>query len=311
MAGSGGPGRGLGGSREDGPRGTVESPKGYRYRPASATGPGHVWAAFDPADIFPGMKGFRRTVLGELLYAIPPAIRWILVSCVVIWFVELMLVSFGGARGAELVFRWLALIDPIPWLWQLVTYAFLHDPYGPLHVGINMFMLWMFGRDLEGRWGWANFLQFYLLCAVGAALCHLGMMLVLPAQANAPVVGASGAIFGLLAAYGLLFGERTILLFFVVPIKAKYAVLLFAALELMVAWNPANGVANFAHLGGMATGYLYLKHAWRLGNFSPFGWAKGRLAGMRRARRRARFEVVNEKEWDEWLERELDDETRH
>ena len=265
------------------------------------------------------MKGFRRTVIGEMLHGWPPVIRWLVVSCVGIWFAELIIFSTRWRFGQELVLEWLALKDPFPWLWQFVTYAFLHDPLNPMHVGINMLMLWMFGRELAARWRTGPFMQFYLVCAVGAGLCHVLAMAVLPSPVDqfgrvlghAPVVGASGAVLGLLAAYGVLFPDRTLLFFFLIPMKAKYAVLIAAGIELLSAWNPNHGVANFAHLGGMLTAYLYLKQGWRLARFSPFGWFKGRMSSMSRRRRRARFEVVDEKEWDEWLERELEDETRH
>ena len=106
-------------------------------------------------------------------------------------------------------------------------------------------------------------------------LCHVVVTALLGMTSAAgaggpmvPVLGASGAVFGLLAAYGLIFPERVLLIFFVLPMKAKHAVLLFAALELVATWNPNNGIANLAHLGGMVTGWLYLKQGWRLGGLT-------------------------------------------
>jgi membrane associated rhomboid family serine protease len=256
------------------------------------------------------MRGFRRTPLGEILHALPPAIRWILLSCVGIWLLELVIFSAEWEPGLVAI-EWLALVRPFPWVWQLVTYAFLHHPSNVLHVAFNMFALWMFGRELEWRWGSWPFLQFYLTCAVGAALAHVAVTAVFPGLGG-PVVGASGAVLGLFAAFGLVFPERTVLAFFVVPVKAKHFVLILAVIELLVAWNPANGIAHFAHLGGMLTAWLYLRHAWRVMKIRPLGWARGKVEGLRRARRRSRFEVVDEREWDEWLRRELsEDETQH
>lgn len=258
------------------------------------------------------MSGFKRTVLGEIVYSLPPAIRWILISCLGIWFAELAIISFQWQLGADFIFQWLALTKPIPWLWQLVTYAFLHDPNGILHVGFNMFMLWMFGRELENRWGTASFVQFYLACAIGAGVCHTAVMAILPGPMG-PVVGASGAIMGLFAAYGILFPERRLLLMLVFPIKAKYAVLLFAFVELAFAFQlaPSNGVANLAHLGGMLTAWLYLKQGWRLTQVKPLQALQDRVTAHRRAKRASRFKVIDEKQWDAWLKDDADDETQH
>jgi membrane associated rhomboid family serine protease len=267
------------------------------------------------------MSGFKRTPLGEVIYSLPPAVRWILISCVAIWFAELTILSFQWQAGIALIFEWLALVEPIPWLWQLVTYAFLHDPGGIFHVGFNMFMLWMFGRELERRWGTASFLQFYLLCAVGAGICHAAVMAILPSQLDqfgnvlpaAPVVGASGAIMGLFAAYGMIFPERTLLLFLVFPMKAKYVVLLLAFVELAFAFQlaPSHGVANLAHLGGMLTAWIYLKHGWRLTKIKPIQALKDRIAAAGRARRASKFKVIDEKQWDAWLDDDSTDETQH
>lgn len=256
------------------------------------------------------MRGFRNTALGEVFYGMTPAIRWLVVSCLGIWLLELIGLAVLGPERLEQVLSYLGLWRPWPYAWQLVTYQFLHDPSGIAHVAFNMFALWMFGRHLDRRWGWRSFIAYYLTCGVGAGLFHVAMASVLP-QHQGLVMGASGAVLGVLVAFGMTFPEQTVLLFFVIPMKAKHVVLLFAALELLLAWNPQGGVANLAHLGGMLTGWLYLRYLprWR----GLFSWSRirGRVEGWRRARRRSRLEVVPDREWDEWLRRELDDETRH
>lgn len=139
-------------------------------------------------------------------------------------------------------------------IWQLVTYMFLHG--GFWHVAFNMFALWMFGSQLERVWGAREFLKYYFLTGIGAGLINVAFS----AGSNIPTIGASGAIFGLLLAYGVLFPNNVILLYFFIPMKAKYFVILFAALEFMMARSyAADGIAHFAHLGGMAVGFLYLK----------------------------------------------------
>ncbi|TKJ40754.1 rhomboid family intramembrane serine protease [candidate division LCP-89 bacterium B3_LCP] len=138
--------------------------------------------------------------------------------------------------------------------WQLATYMFLHG--GFMHVAFNMFALWMFGSQLERVWGTRQFVKYYFITGIGAGLINVAFS----SGSLIPTIGASGAIFGLLLAYGVLFPNNTILLYFFIPMKAKYFVLLFAVLEFLMARSyTADGVAHFAHLGGMAVGLLYLK----------------------------------------------------
>ncbi len=144
--------------------------------------------------------------------------------------------------------------------WQLVTYGFLHgDIY---HIGFNMFMLWMFGRELELVYGPRRFLVYYLICVVGAGVVQL---LVAALQGSIyPTVGASGGVFGLLLLFGMTFPNRMIMLIFPpIPMKAKYMVVLFGLLELYLGVSgSAPGIANFAHLGGMLFGFILI-HRWR------------------------------------------------
>lgn len=163
--------------------------------------------------------------------------------------------------------------------WQLVTYMFLHG--GLWHVGFNMFALWMFGSQLERVWGTRQFVKYYFITGVGAGVINVAFN----AGSLIPTIGASGAIFGLLLAYGVLFPNNLILLYFFIPIKAKYSVILFAALEFMMAAHYAqDGVAHFAHLGGMAVGLLYLKG-------SPILRAFARGASRRRRQKKEATQV--------------------
>ena len=142
--------------------------------------------------------------------------------------------------------------------WQLVTYGFLHG--GMMHLVFNMFMLWMFGRELEIIMGTRRFLTYYMTCVIGAGVIQL---LVSAWQGSPyPVVGASGGVFGLLLAFGMTFPNRMIMLLFPpIPMKAKYMVVLFGILELYLGISGrAPGIANFAHLGGMLFGFLLLQH---------------------------------------------------
>lgn len=160
--------------------------------------------------------------------------------------------------------------------YQIATHMFAHSPNLYVHILFNMFALFTFGRVLENVWGPKRFLLFYLACGVGAAVCHLAMQYfrceqllqaILAQSPNAsrlagavaPAVGASGAIMGLFVAFGFLFPNSELYFMFIpVPIKAKWAVLIFAGLDLFGGFGNISGdnVAHFAHLGGALTGFI-------------------------------------------------------
>ena len=146
-------------------------------------------------------------------------------------------------------------------VWQLVTYGFLHGDW--THLFFNMFALYMFGSDVERLLGAQRFVQYYLVCVVGAAVAQL---IVMNGMSTPPVptVGASGGVFGLLLAFGMAFPRRRILLIFPpIPMPAWLFVTLYGMLELYLGVTGSQvGVAHFAHLGGMAAGYAMLVY-WR------------------------------------------------
>lgn len=151
-------------------------------------------------------------------------------------------------------------------MWQFFTYMFLHA-VNPMHVLFNMLSLYFFGTELEMRWGSRLFLTYFLVCGVGAGVFYVfgisiyGLVKGVEPMAYAePVIGASGAVFGILLAYGVLFGERTIYFFGAFPIKAKYFVMIIGGFELvnLMGSGVNSGVANLAHLGGIITGALFL-----------------------------------------------------
>jgi len=143
-------------------------------------------------------------------------------------------------------------------LWQFVTYMFLHGGFS--HIFFNMFALWMFGVELERTWGTREFLKYYFLTGIAAglstALFSWGSII--------PTIGASGAIYGILAAYALFFPDRYVYMYFLFPIKMKYLALILGALEFFSAYNQAQtGIAHAAHLGGMVVGFFYLRFKYR------------------------------------------------
>jgi membrane associated rhomboid family serine protease len=148
--------------------------------------------------------------------------------------------------------------------WQVVSYGFLHGSFN--HLFFNMFAVWMFGTPLERSWGSRRFALYYGACVVGAAVVQLAVQLF--EGEVYPTVGASGGVFGLLLAYGVMWPEnRIFLLFFPVPIKAKWFVLIYGGIELLLGFTRAMpGIAHFAHLGGMFFGAVLLyRWGWRPG----------------------------------------------
>jgi membrane associated rhomboid family serine protease len=146
-------------------------------------------------------------------------------------------------------------------VWQLVTYMFLHT--GISHILWNMLGLWMFGAELERLWGTAKFLRFYFVCGIAAALTVV-IAAYLFGGANQATVGSSGAVYGILMAYALMFPDRTILFGFLIPMKSKYFVMIIGAIVFLQSYTATmggqgSGVAVVAHLGGLLAGYLYLR----------------------------------------------------
>lgn len=189
-------------------------------------------------------------------------------------------------------------------LWQPVTYLFLHG--GFLHLFFNMFALWMFGTTLERDWGSRRFLRYYFLTGVGAGLFSVLVTAVTvkfgwvavrgPFDAlQIPTIGASGAIYGILLAFGLLYPKVPILIMFLFPVPARIFVLIFGGLAFLSALQgPGTGVSHVAHLGGMFFGYLSLRGDWMLYR------ARWRYADWRRRRMRGKFEVyLRDQEGDE------------
>jgi rhomboid family protein len=188
----------------------------------------------------------------------PRGVKWLLISNVAIF----ILGYFAGLLQLDRPLGYLALIPARVvkdgFIWQLGTYLFLHGGFG--HILWNMLALWMFGADLEGVWGTRRFLQFYFFCGIGAGICVVIANFVLPwGNPLVPTIGSSGAIFGILMAYAMLYPTRTILFGFLIPIQVKYFVMIIGAIAFLSSFQVNTGVSEFAHLGGLLFGYLFLK----------------------------------------------------
>ena len=189
---------------------------------------------------------------------LPPITKALMLICTAVFLLD------PGLAGMSLLplGAWFALF-PLGsgnfWPWQLVSYGFLHGDM--THLFFNMLGLWMFGSELERLWGRNRYLQMLLASVVAAALVQLIFTMI--TGSRAPTVGASGALFGLLLSFGMLFPDRIIMpLFPLIPMKARTFVMVFGGLELLFGLSGRSGVAHFAHLGGMLGAWLMISW-WR------------------------------------------------
>tara|TARA_B100001964_G_scaffold134326_1_gene148328 strand:- start:70 stop:897 length:828 start_codon:yes stop_codon:yes gene_type:complete len=179
----------------------------------------------------------------------------------------LVSVNFGifllqSLSGAErMFFELFGLVPKLIWsafmIWQPVTYLFFHG--GIWHVLINMFVLWMFGSELERLWGKQHFLKYYFVTGVGSGI----ITAIFSLHSTTPVVGASGAVFGVLLAYGLTYPNRTVYLYGIIPIKSILFVIGIGVLAFISSFDSTTQISHITHLAGMAIGYVMLKRRWQ------------------------------------------------
>ena len=207
-----------------------------------------------------------------------PAVKTLVISCVIAFFLQFFDNISGGPSIVDKFGLRPADVTGSFFLWQLVTYIFLHA--GVFHILFNMLGLWMFGSELERTWGSRQFVKYFFICGVGAGL----LMVLLSPSSPVRTIGASGAIYGTLLAYGILFPNR-IIYFVIFPIPAKWFVVMMGGLAFLSSLSASGGgVAHVAHLGGMVIGLIYLKG----GSLFKFRHHYDR---WQRARLRKKFEV--------------------
>ncbi len=192
------------------------------------------------------------------MFNIPAGIRLLLLINVAVYALQLL-----GAD--EMLVTWFGLwpIDSGRFqVWQVLTYSFLHDPQTALHLLFNMFALWNFGTDVERVWGRNRFLTYYFVCVLSAGLTQLVVTYLMGSEAL--TIGASGGVFGVLLAFGMMFPHRKVMLIFPpipIPLPVWLVVTVYGALELFAGVFGAMGdVAHFAHLGGMLGGYVLIRY---------------------------------------------------
>lgn len=260
------------------------------------------------------MSIYGRSYQIEIDTNLPKTVKYLIIANVACFVLQHVI-------KAEVV-RWFELVPALVVervaLWQLVTYLFLHG--GVFHLLINMLMLWMLGSPVENEWGSKPFLIYYFLCGIGAGAVHILFSHLFDTM-HVPVVGASGAIYGVLLAFGLMYWDQfiTLLVFFVLPVhvRVKLLVLFIVGFSLFMGLFVQDRVAHFAHLGGMLVGFICLKMngPWRIwsqpggSGALPYSSSrpvapsseKGRLAVLRnwfkrRREKRRHMEVVRRRQ---------------
>jgi len=187
---------------------------------------------------------------------LPPCVKGLIIANVAIFILQLLpgigdTVTGVGAMNPVYAFKYLQL-------WRLVTYMFLHSPDMLFHILFNMLSLWWFGAELEDIWGRNKFLLFYFVCGIGSGLFTLFYLVA--GQPNVIVIGASGAVLGLLTAYAIYYPQRQVLLFGIFPMRMRTLVIGYAAISVFFSVSGGGGnVSHIVHLGGIVVAYVYLK----------------------------------------------------
>ena len=215
-----------------------------------------------------GVKSYRVS----FDFYVTPAIKFLLIANSAAFIFEVLLYHFSGLPAYVELLKWFGLVPagvvPLLHIWQPFTYLFLHDVSSIWHILVNMFTLWMFGRELELVWGKNRFLRYYFLTGVGAGLINVIVKLLpalsgngIPYGATTPTIGASGAIFGILGACAILFPDRRVYVFpLPVPLRMRTVVILMTVVTFLGTFGlGADRVSHLCHLGGLLVGYVYLR----------------------------------------------------
>ncbi len=189
---------------------------------------------------------------------ITPVVKKLIIANVAVFVIQYLFASKGVYLSS-----YLGLVPKYVYtkftVWQIFSYLFLHGSFW--HILMNMFFLWMFGCELERYWGSREFLFYYFVTGVGAGIFNI----ILDLNSTIPIIGASGAIYGILTAFGIIFPNRLIYIYFLIPIRAKYFVIIIGIITFLSAFSSApSGIAHFAHLGGIVIGFIYLRKNIRL-----------------------------------------------
>lgn len=240
----------------------------------------------------------------SMMTPMTPVVKALLIANVAIWIVLQLIVEKFFLTGQPITQIFSLIPDNVIsrfFLWELGTYMFLHSS-SVFHILFNMLLLWWLGGELEQRWGSRFFLAYYLVSGIGAAIIYTLVVFLVSLFNNGavlvwtvPVMGASGAIFGLMLAYGVIFGERVVYFMMLFPMRAKYFTMILGAVEVVTLLNNGLGggeVANLAHIGGLVAGFLFLQV------YTRFQQSKWRKQSGKRGRG-LRLVVDNDKKKDD------------
>lgn len=232
--------------------------------------------------------GYRVTIGPTLT----PVVKCLVIACVLIFLLQ----QIGSGQEMTLIFGLTPnLVLSKLFVWQPATYLFLHGNFW--HIFWNMFALWMFGCELERYWRGREFLKYFLVTGIGAGI----LSIIFDPFSPIPTIGASGAIYGILLAYGMMFPDRLVYLYFLFPVKVKYFVAVLGIIAFVSALgSPGSPVAHVAHLGGMVFGFLYLKGWLSLSRIKQ-SYYRWRLNRMRRRFRVYESERRKRKDDDFWI----------
>jgi membrane associated rhomboid family serine protease len=234
----------------------------------------------------------RRSAPSDIRYSfgpgpITPAVRAIIIANVVVFVVSL----FTPGRFVEQLFGLTpqAVLER-GFLWQPLSYLFIHSRSGLFHILFNMLAVYMFGVELERRWGTVAFTKYYFVCGVGAGLTVI-LASLLPFDGARlsyaiPTIGASGAVYGILLAWAVLFPHRQVLFMMLFPLSARMVVIIYGTIAFISAFGTGGGVSHWAHLGGLVAGWIYLKGPTN----TRLDW-QYRLTRWRMARMRGKFGI--------------------
>lgn len=230
-------------------------------------------------------------------FTVTPGVKWLLIVNIGLFVVSYLFAdSLLGPMLRPLALTPFDVLFSFAF-WQPVTYMFLHSTSGFGHILMNMLSLWMFGSTLEQTWGTRRFLRYYFACGIGAAVCII-LVNSLAGMGGRPTVGASGAVYGLLLAFGVLFPRTVVLFMFIFPMQARWMVMIIGGMVFLSSVGEFGGpVSHIGHLGGMLTGLVLLRSAWmkRRGgpsvSFDPLGMMRKAYSDWKFQRAKKKFQV--------------------
>lgn len=258
-----------------------------------------------------------RPSLGFGGFVLTPTVKYLLIINAVLYIIPTLVTGSPLPPPLRFFCLWPIMVLH-GWIWQVFTYMFLHG--GFTHFLFNMLTLWMFGTAVEQTWGTRRFTAYYLLCGTVAGICVVLVAALGGGGLISPTVGSSGAIYGLILAFGLLFPDTSVYFMFLFPLPAKYFAILMAFIEFFLQWSqPGSGVSHIAHLGGMLFGFLYIRfwlprrgqrYAYSSGASSELPWTVRLKQVYRRwqlRQARKKFEVYMRQQEREKEEKEKQD----